>query len=286
MTTALRTRAEAAATQKLMQLSPGIRFRARPGDLDDWHDSLIPGVSTAGVADDFVQEADDELTDSEDLLAKLRAASSASALAVNTFGPYRYQPERLVIGGLSGFSETRFEYSCPNGLTGTHPHFDFWGAARDGVLAVASKFLEPLDPQTAGFSREYEPRFLGTTATAAVAEARWTAVFQALRDDPETYRYLDAAQLMKYYLGLKHSFPDRRRVLMYLFWEPTNAATLREFRDHRKEIEDFAQRVRGFETSFVALSYPALWGEWEGHSTWPGTADHLALLRARYCFAI
>jgi hypothetical protein len=120
----------------------------------------------------------------------------------------------------------------------------------------------------------------------AIAEARWAAVYRALRDDPKTYRYLDAAQLMKHYLALKYSYPDRRRVLLYVFWEPTNAGALSDYIDHRKEVADFAQRVSGLETRFIALSYPDLWSEWESHSSWSGMLAHLARLRARYSFAI
>lgn len=221
-----------------------------------------------------------------DASARLRDACSSSALAVNTFGPFRRHPHRLVIGGISGFTETEFEHQCSNGLPGANHYFNFWGATRDCVVAVETTFLDVLNPQTAKFSERYDRPFLGTDSTAAIAEARWTAVFRALRDDPNTYRHLDAAQLMKDYLGLKHSYPDRRRVLIYVYWEPSNAAALSEYMDHRKEVADFAMRVRGLETRFMALSCPDLWNEWQDVPTWPGMPEHLARLRARYSFAI
>ncbi len=38
------------------------------------------------------------------------------------------------------------------------------------------------------------------------------------------YRHLDAAQLIKHYLGLPNTFPGRDVTLLYLFWEPADAA--------------------------------------------------------------
>lgn len=287
MTSALQTHAERAATRHLAHLDPHVRFGADPpGYLEDWRDNLIEGVTPSDIEADFLKARGNELTDGPGDPARLRAAFSSFALALNTFGPFRHHPDRLTIDGVSGVAEARFEYPCADGLPGTSSHFDFWGITRGGVVAIESTFLELLDPKVAQFTAHYCRPFAGTETVAPIAGARWAAVYRALRDDPKTYRYLDAAQLMKHYLGLKHSYPDRRRVLIYVFWEPTNAGALSEYKDHRREIVDFARRVSGLETRFIALSYPDLWREWESHSTWPGMPEHLARLRARYSFAI
>ena len=57
------------------------------------------------------------------------------------------------------------------------------------------------------------------------------------------YTRLDAAQLVKHYLGLKVSYPQQTRVLVYLYWEPTNAGGMDAYKRHRLEVEDFARRV-------------------------------------------
>lgn len=287
MTSDLRARAEQAATRRLASLKPDARFLATPpGYLQDWHDNLIEAVTPLDFEADLLEGRGNELTDRPEEPAKFRAAFSSSALAVNTFGPFRRHPDRLLIDGISGFTETRFEYSCPNGLQGTNPQFDFWGVSPGAVLAVESKFLETLGPHQAEFSPQYIWPFLGTATAAAIAEKPWATVFRALRDDPRIYAHFDAAQLVKHYLGLLHSFPDRRRVLAYLFWEPTNASGIYEFVSHRKEAADFARRVSGCDTRFVAMSYRDLRSEWQDSPTWPGMAEHLERLRTRYSFAI
>ena len=65
-----------------------------------------------------------------------------------------------------------------------------------------------------------------------------------------------------------------------------NAAELPEFIRHRAEVADFAARVERCDTRFIALSYAALWQEWEANTAWPGLRVHLAQLRDRYAFPI
>jgi hypothetical protein len=287
MTDDLRTRAEQAATRRLANLRQDARFRATPyGYLEDWHDNLIGGVTPFDFEPDLLEGSGNELTGNAAEPAKFCAAFSSAALAVNSFAPFRRHADRLGIDGISGFTETRFEYRCPNGLQGTNPHFDFWGISPGTVLAVESKFLETLNSHQAEFAAQYVRPFLGAESAAAIAEKPWAAVFRTLSDDPRIYVHLDAAQLVKHYLGLMYSFPDRRRVLAYVFWEPTNASAIYEFVSHRKEVADFARRVSGCDTRFVAMSYRDLRSEWQDTSRWPGMPDHLERLRTRYSFSI
>jgi hypothetical protein len=283
----LRRRAERATIDHLRLARPAARFLATaPGYVDDWQDNLIEGVSPADFEDDLRRGDGGELVDGPTGLAKFRATYSSCALAVNTFGPFRRQPARLTLAGVTGFELVEFEYSCENGLIGTSPNFDLFARTAATVIAVESKFLEPLRSKPASFSDQYDRPFRGTPTHSAVAEAAWAKMYARLRDDPQTYRYLDAAQLVKHYLGLIHAFPDRHRILMYLHWEPSNAAELGPYRDLRREVADFAAAVAMCETRFVALSYPALWREWQHNRSRTDLSVHLEHLRQRYEFAL
>jgi hypothetical protein len=283
----LRNRAERAAAQHLNGMHAGDRWHApTDGYLDDWHDNLLEGVEPRVFEQDLRDGSGSELSDLPGRPAKFRAVFSSSALAVNTFAPFREDPARFSIDGLDCFSECRFEYACPNGLLGTNPHFDFFAASRTTALAVESKFLELLQPKHAEFSQQYLLPFEGSDSVSPVAEAPWARVFRALCDDPQTYRHLDAAQLVKHYLGLRHSFPTRQRALVYVYWEPANAGDCLAYGNHRKEVADFAHRVRGCGTKFLALSHADLWREWEQRASWQGAREHVARLRRRYDFAI
>jgi hypothetical protein len=141
----LRRRAEGAAIERLRLARPAARFLATaPGYLDDWQDNLIEGVTLADFEDDLRRGDDGELVDGPTGPAKFRAAFSSCALAVNTFGPFRRQPEKLTLAGVTGFELVEFEYPCENGLIGTKLNFDLFARTTATVIAVESKFLEPL----------------------------------------------------------------------------------------------------------------------------------------------
>lgn len=283
----LRRRAERIAVDRLQVLRPAAEFLdGSPGYLVDWRDNLVDGVTLADFEEDLRRGDGCELTDRPGTPAKFRAAFSSSALAVNTFGPFRHRPVRLTLAGVTGFRSVDFEFDCENGLLGTSPHFDLFAQTESTVIAVESKFLEPLRPRAATFSDQYQQPFRGTSTTPPIAEPPWARMYSRLREDPAIYRYLDAAQLAKHYLGLVYSFANRQRTLVYLYWEPTNAASLGPYRDHRREVSDLAASVAGCETRFVALSYPALWREWDHNRSSLDLSEHIDRLRQRYEFAL
>ena len=256
--------------------------------LNDWRDNLIEGVAPSDCEDDLRHAAGNELKKKGGSPRKFCAARSSSALAVNTLGPFRRNPENLILAGYDDFQNAWFERKCPNGLrTPVPPHLDFLAVRPNAVVAVESKFLEPFgSPKVAAFTEQYRVPFEGAEGRSAIAEAPWTAMFKSLREDPKQYKHLDAAQLVKHYLGLIHSYPAKTRVLVYLYWEPGNADDIEEVREHRKEAKEFAERVSGGDTRFQVLSYLALWREWENNSRWAGMAAHLARLRERYNFTV
>ena len=102
--------------------------------------------------------------------------------------------------------------------------------------------------------------------------------------EPRFFSHLDAAQLVKHYLGIRHTFRDSpvAKVLVYLFWEPTNAEDIPESVKHRQEVELFSREVEESEIRFVDLSYRELWQYWSETSDWEGMSAHIEALRQRY----
>ncbi|HEY5331717.1 MAG TPA: hypothetical protein VIJ79_17695 [Acidobacteriaceae bacterium] len=78
-------------------------------------ENLVEGV----YPEDF--EADLREGDGNELESKFRAAYSSSALAINTFAPFKTKPADLRLPSGSGFTELRFERKCPHGLVGRRP---------------------------------------------------------------------------------------------------------------------------------------------------------------------
>lgn len=78
----------------------------------------------------------------------------------------------------------------------------------------------------------------------ASAHATWRGEYQRLVEDPHRYRHLNAAQLLKHYLGVRSQFPDRRVTLAYLYWEPINAHEIAACSIHAAELAEFEKNVR------------------------------------------
>jgi hypothetical protein len=234
--------------------------------------NLVEGVRLA----DF--EAALRQGDGNEMEGKFRAAHSSSALAVNTFAPFKADPAALRLPGDSGFTELSFEQKCPHGLLGRRsPNLDVVASGTNGVVAIESKCLEPLTSHKPEFAPAYEAEIRDERRQGA-----WLREMQRIAARPNTYRWLDVAQLVKHAFGLAYTFRDERVTLLYLFWEPSNPEAYSRFAEHRVEINRFATSIEGSGPDFVALSYPELWKLWDSNSGPEWLSIHVQRLRERY----
>lgn len=233
--------------------------------------NLVPGVRLENLAADFAQGSGNELA------GKFLAPHSSSALAANVFGPWRSNPRALRLFGETGFDFLRFEMQCPTGLGGIPPNLDLLAENSNLVVGVESKFLEILSQKRPKFSSSYSRENL------PLMEECWTRLMDDLKHGPE--QCLDAAQLVRHYLGLRNrpGCLGKRVVLLYVFWEPENWADLPEYRRHRAELAAFSERVRDSAVEFAWISYPELWRAWESIGFAPA---HVRELRKRYSFPL
>ena len=205
------------------------------------------------------------------------APHSSSALVVNTFERWRDHLEHLELAEVRSFETIAFEKKYPTGLPGTPPHLDLVAANTEAVVAVESKCLEYLTPTVPHFEPSYQ-RLADEYGTRS-----W---FRYVAEEMTGSLHLNVAQLVRHWLGLCRAHPDRRVTLLYLYWEPDNWRQVPECRRHRREIQDFTERVEGDEVRFAALSYPELWAHWGQSSATPWIEAHVSSLRQRYAVAI
>lgn len=233
--------------------------------------NLLPGVRLEDVQADFAQGSGNELD------GKFRAAHSSAALAVNAFGPWRNHPHGLSLLGKSGFTRLQFEQKCPTGLGGIPPNLDVLVEGPGVVIGIESKFLEILAPKQPEFADSYARENLPQM------EAAWWSLLCKLKAGPA--QHLDAAQLVRHYLGLRNQpeFRDRKIVLLYLFWEPANWQDFPEYRRHREEIAAFQDQVKDSAVTFTWMTYPELWRHWDALGLFSG---HVLEIRKRYSLAI
>jgi hypothetical protein len=236
--------------------------------------NLVPGIEMRDFQEDF------EGGNGNELYRKFRAAHSSSALAVNTFARWKKEPSSLEIFGKTNFNTLTFEGKCSTGLGGTPPNLDILLKNDDSIIGIESKFTEYLKPKKPHFSDSYQRENLPQ------AEDQWWNLLEKTRDGSP--QYLDTAQLIKHYLGLRclnnnEGFVNHEITLLYLFWEPENWNDFDVFKNHRNEIESFTNQVKGSSVKFVAKSYPELWKEWGAQKD---ILVHVENLRNRYYFPI
>jgi hypothetical protein len=267
--------ARSALRQSLAQSAPHTHIDEK-GYVAHVSENLIAGVELSDIEADFRQG------DGGELEGKFRAAHSSSALAANTFGPFKRGIEDLVIFHNAGFKTLQFERKCPHGLAGRRPpNLDLVLESGTGVIGVESKCLEYFSSKDADFADAYEEEIKDERR-----EGPWFAHMQVLRSAPDLYRSLDAAQLIKHAFGLARTFAGQNVHLLYLFWEPRNSDDFGHFRAHRDEAEQFAAAISGGSPTFSFATYDELWRQWERTAPPPWLKTHVARLRTRYDIAI
>ncbi len=239
------------------------------GRLVDWRGGLLPCLA---------ELAAHEVTHLFDP-GRLRHPETASAMALNSFLPWRNRPAQLFLAGQGPFSELRFAARCPTGVRGTPPLLDLLAASGDQMVAVAARGPDYLGRKPSRLAAAY------SGATLPDGMAGWQALLGVLEAEPGRFRHLDAVSLLKNAIGLARTFPGHRSTLLYLFWEP-NLADEIAFHRHRAEIKALARIVNGASVAFAARSFHELWAEWEASCGEPWLREMVAELRARYAVAI
>jgi hypothetical protein len=275
---ALVARPAGALAQKLRNI--GVEVDAK-GYVQRTADALLPTFSAAtraAIEADLGGKRGSELVGRPDRRAKFYAAHSSAALAANTFGPFLREHTPVPIGRCVYEGQVALEAECPTGLRGTPPTLD---CLVDGpeILAVESKCLETFSTHAAHFKDGYADAI-------KPLHPSWRKEYGRLAEDPTRYRYLDAAQLIKHYLGLRTTYPGRPVTLAYLYWVPTNADDLAPCSIHAAEIAEFAKGLHDPSLRFVASSYSKVWADWSSPDKPAWLRDHATALRDRYSVAV
>lgn len=252
-------------------INPGVSLDDK-GYVGCAQDNLLPGILIDDIQSEFGAGAGGELK------GKMRAVHSSSALAVNTFAPVRSSALAVSLAGEHLLRPTGFEVKMPTGVVGRiPPHLDVVATSEAAIVAIESKCTEYMCVKKPRFSDEYEKQIVDRRR-----DGLWFAEMMRIkRSAAHGYRFLDAAQLIKHAFGVSRLADGRRTTLLYLFWEPRDAAALPLFAQHRSEIADFAARVAGDDLVFAAMTYADLWKAWLARDS-PKLRAHANRLRARY----
>jgi hypothetical protein len=145
------------------------------------------------------------------------------------------------------------------------------------VHAIESKFTEWLTPKSATKPPLKDKYFAsGAKVWSAVGLPDTQQLAERMQSREISFRYLDAAQLVKHALGLASNL-GRNFQLLYLYFdglgsEPAAIA-------HRSEISQFSEQV-GSELGFLAMSYQDLLERL--HANDEVDRDYCLYLQSRY----
>jgi hypothetical protein len=227
-----------------------------------------------------------ELSASAAKRPKFLAAYSSSALALNIFGPF-LDGRTLVLGG-QALQKPKLEAILKIGVKCGRPNLDLLSRNDNAVVAVESKCTEQLKPKTRVAATDfatlqqrpdgdpYAPRTRTLAAGPGAVE-----LYELLAADPCAFRHVDATQLLKHYLGLRNTHGTNACTLLYLYWEPENAADLEVCGAHAEEVERVGAYLTDRSVTFKALTTTALWESWIADEN-PFLARHAGALQRRY----
>ncbi|MGH3040834.1 MAG: PGN_0703 family putative restriction endonuclease, partial [Gaiellaceae bacterium] len=246
-------RVKSALLAGLLATNPTAAIDPATGYVTNVRDNLLSGISLVEIEAEFTDAAGHELE------SKMRAPWSSSALAVNSFAPWRRDAALLTLAGRVGFdARFKFEEACPNEVSPIAPHLDVVLRRPGEVVAVESKCTEFIQ------GGDHGPVAAGYKRLADHGDERAPSRWFAALDHVERFLLLDGYQLVKHYLGLRN-LDEKQLTLVYLYWEPAKAlegpgADL--FALHRREVAEFARLVEGDETcEFHAFCYLDYWAE-------------------------
>ncbi len=191
---------------------------------------------------------------------KFHAAYSSSALAVNTFSPFRRQIADLAICNLRGFTCLRFEAKLSTGVS--VPNLDVL-CEGNTVLAIEAKCVEYLRPSETADARRrrgrktapFDPKYL---TVEHLLDNKFGALYKRIKCDCGAFAPVGVTQIVKHYLGVKKSIhADIPVILVYLFWEPSDRVEYPVFapscsdRQGQRPVAWFVGQVPSLELSRV-----------------------------------
>jgi hypothetical protein len=215
-----------------------------------------------------------------ELTSKFCAVHSSSALCVNNFALFKEKLNDFNWLDCSGFLKATFEKRQPTGLGGTPPHLDFYLENTDTVIGVESKFTEYFTRKLPNHKKNLG-KYSDKEKLNYLPEGFNKCIIKHYEQDAED-KHLDIAQLIKHAIGLinNNKKKKKRLKLVYIYWQPCNWENYAECKQHRKEIEDFRNRIGKF-IKFIPMAYNDLWNEFEDNEIF---RNHILKVKERYCF--
>lgn len=227
----------------------------------------------------FENGSGSELQDTPSRPAKMKALHSSSALAVNFFVGWMERDTSILAEALgldSEISAIKFEEQFSTGLDGNPPNLDIVLELADGnIVGIESKFSEWLTPKsksTVPFKPAYFPDGQGLWEARSLPAMQ--QLVEAIASEEQSFRYLNAPQLLKHALGLATQLSNPYS-LFYIYYDSPG----KESETHYEEIQHFGSLVDS-SLRFKAVSYQDLFSSLRNKGS--VEEGYMNYMRARY----
>lgn len=253
-----------------------------------FEDFLLPGLPIERIRECYERGAGNEIAS-----GKIYQPESSAALVANAFGFFlgrawelpalpRTESSWWPAKCIDLEAIVRFPWSG-----GRHPCLDALIETGQALIGVESKRFEPFRSKSAAKLSDAYKRDVWGNRMRPYEQMR-----DALISGTITYRYLDAAQLVKHAFGLRtatHKDDDRNGktpVLYYVFSEPASrpngdTVSAEAHAQHRAELLHFSAAVAGAEVVFASCSYEELLKSW-AESPNAAVVEHAARVGTRF----
>lgn len=247
------------ASRKGFKLIGGtIPDRGEKNYLPNLADNLFEPLSEASLGG-YNSGDGHETKDNKAQLAKMKALHSSSAIVVNLFQYWQNKAVCPIVYACKLCStsktnlinnirfEEKFEISENRSLFPYSPNIDVViEDSQSCVYAIESKFTEPYRGKPDGIPQSYIDQVSFWNELSNLYE-----LAKEISPDNNTFRYLDAAQLIKHILGLKKNHAKSSFRLLYLWYDVFGEDGAK----HREEIEQFAEIAKKDHINFSHITH-------------------------------
>jgi hypothetical protein len=169
---------------------------------------------------------------------------------------------------------------------GRAPNLDVLAESDNVIVGVESKCTEYLQPKSWTAEKPpFRPAYFEQIRDER-RKGKWFEAMMQISRNPDSFRHLDVAQLVKHAFGLGRVYRGKPVILLYLYWEPIDSDHHEEFALHHNEIERFSEMVSDGFPEFEVAKYEDLFAKWTS-SDGPGwILEHVDNLRSRYSVSI
>lgn len=289
MTSAGQERAWTALTSRLREVSATVdeEHWIRGTHVRRLADNALPGLPLGHLGRLRTQlelGAGGELTPSRTGKRRAHAPYSSAAFALNIFGRWLDDEQRLTVCGLRGFEpELRLEHKLKIAHGGGTANLDVFVESDGLVLGIECKLTETLECHDPA---DWKEPYLQPVMAELLSE-RWRSVLEASLSGSWRPAHLGVEQLIKHALALASHHQGAERHLLYCFWEPANADAIPDVLAHRAEVAELVDRLgEDAGPRLHVRAYKDVLAEWDDLPAPSWLGGHIAELRGRYDVAI